>query len=86
MAISERAFRERTIMVDGKHFDRCRFDDCVMEYAGGKQPRFEGCDFFRCKWLLVGPAASTVVFMQGLHNNGVVDIVGSYFATDVTIG
>lgn len=85
MAVAEKTFDKRTIPVDGRHFDRCRFDDCVLEFAGGKQPRFEGCDFFRCKWLLCGPAANTVLFMQGLHGNGVVDIVSSYFSPDITI-
>lgn len=54
------------VTLDGGRFVNCQFSDAVLTYAGGKPPHIENCGFDRARFVFVGPAAQTLVFMRSM--------------------
>lgn len=65
---NDRRFQNETIALDGNAFNRCRFEDCSIVYAGGDYSLNE-CTFGVVVWEFEGPANNTVLLMKvcGIH-------------------
>jgi len=56
----DRRFSKTLVILDGRFFSKCHFDDCRLSYAGGPFD-FEDCQLTGCQIVLVGPAAAVLV-------------------------
>ena len=68
--ITNKAFRDETISVDGKTFAGCTFNEVTFVYGGGELPTFADCLFDDVGLQFEGAAASTLKFLNGLAANG----------------
>lgn len=59
-----------TVHVDGKHYKKCTFQDCVMIYGGGELPVFENTDILNSRWQLTEGANRTIELLRSLYANG----------------
>jgi hypothetical protein len=64
-AISEKAFRNETVRLDGKLFLNCSFEDCLLEYGGGRC-EWEHTRFSNCRVVLDAQASNTIQVLKGL--------------------
>ncbi len=55
------------IMLDGRDFEDCTFNNCVLIYHGG-EAGIRNCRFFACKFQPAGAAATTVQFLKAMSN------------------
>jgi hypothetical protein len=67
-----RAFANQNIVVDGNRYVACSFRNVGLVYTGGDLPSFEGCTFQSISLQLGGAALSTVRYLSGLHQGGIV--------------
>lgn len=56
------------IVLDGKHFEDCRFENCDLVYRGGVPPNFVRTDFAAPRFVFEDAAQSTVQFMSAIYN------------------
>ena len=57
-----------TEVIDGNHYEECRFENCKMIYRGGEIPRITRCQFEDCKWHFEDAAERTLLFMRQLYH------------------
>lgn len=57
-----------TMRIDGHRYINCRFDNCVLEFAGLSPVGFEGCHLINVRWSFVGPAGTMIAFLNMVHN------------------
>jgi len=55
------------VTLDGRDFQDCTFNNCVLVYNGG-EAAVHGCKFFGCKLQPAGSAASTIQFLKAITN------------------
>lgn len=67
-----RAFANENIVVDGNRYVACSFRSVGLIYRGGDLPVFEGCTFNGMTLQLGSTALSTVRYLSGLHQGGIV--------------
>jgi len=70
VTITNQAFRDETLSVDGNEYVGCTFTDVVFVYGGGALPTFTKCLFSDVALQFEGAAASTLKFLNGLAANG----------------
>ena len=51
-----------TVVIDDKHFQKCRFEPYILMNGGGDYYRSD-CKFINCQFRLIGPAQRTVKFL-----------------------
>lgn len=71
----------KTIVLDGKQFEACRFITCVLVYRGGQIPAISNCNFNECSWEFEEAAGETLVFLAGLMQGGFSNLVEDIFAS-----
>ena len=79
MKIEGKVFRQKSLSLDGKHFEDCLFDRCRLDYAGDIPPTLTGCSFENCEFSVSGKAAYTLAFLSGMHSGGFSAIVERTF-------
>lgn len=72
-------YRNKSLSLDGKHFENCTFDRCDLDYGGGLPPVLAGCSFADCRFSFSGEAAYTLAFLSGMHGGGFAAIVEQTF-------
>lgn len=68
--IENTTFQGEAIMVDGKQFKSCLFEECTLVFAGGELPEFQNCQFENISMQFDGAAAKTLKFLSGLSAGG----------------
>jgi hypothetical protein len=58
------------VRLDGHSYFNCLFKNCVLIFSATDVVNLNSCRFESCEFRLAGPAAWTVAFLQGLHQNG----------------
>jgi hypothetical protein len=76
---SGKVYRNKSLSLDGKHFEACTFDRCTLDYGGGIPPVLTGCAFENCSFSFSGEAAYTLAFLSGMHSGGFSAIVEQTF-------
>lgn len=74
-----KVYRNKSLSLDGKHFENCTFDRCTLDYGGGLPPVLAGCVFENCSFSFSGKAAYTLAFLSGMHGGGFSAIVEQTF-------
>ena len=74
-----RVYRQKSLSLDGKHFEKCVFDRCRLDYAGDIPPVLADCSFENCEFTFSGKAAYTLAFLSGMHGGGFSAIVEKTF-------
>ena len=69
------------IAIDGRSFERCRFERAVLVYAGGPLPRIENCGFDNSTFQFEGAAARSLALLKALsaQSSGLRDIFKASF-------
>jgi hypothetical protein len=61
-------FSNQEIVLDGREFRLCHFDNCMMKYGATRPVTLDGCSFNNVRWEFVGAASDTVQFMSALYH------------------
>lgn len=78
-------FEDRTltgrIAIDGRIFERCRFERAVLVYSGGALPRIEHCAFAHSTFEFEDAAARSMALLQAMSakSSGLRDIFKASF-------
>jgi hypothetical protein len=78
-------FKDRTltgrIAIDGRTFERCRFELAVLVYCGGALPRIEHCTFAHSTFEFEDAAARSMALLQAMsaQSSGLRDIFKASF-------
>lgn len=73
-------FEGLTITLDGGTFRGCTFTRCRLQFSGIMPVGLGGNRFDQCEWDFIGPAATTLAFMQTLyHDQGGVELIEKLF-------
>lgn len=69
------------IAIDGRSFERCRFERALLVYAGGPLPRIENCAFDNSTFQFEGAAARSMALLKALSakSSGLRDIFKASF-------
>ena len=54
--------------LDNSTFEKCRFKNCVLVYAGTGPVTMVECVFDNVKWQFKGAAANTLAFLKGMYS------------------
>jgi hypothetical protein len=79
MRETRKVYRNKSLSLDGKHFENCTFDRCDLDYGGGLPPVLTSCSFADCRFSFSGEAAYTLAFLSGMHGGGFSAIVEQTF-------
>ncbi|WP_226571258.1 hypothetical protein [Mangrovibacter yixingensis] len=60
-------FENSVVELDGNHYEKCTFKDCIIVFKGLKTFNLINCNFSGCKWTFEGPAANTVNFLKMMY-------------------
>lgn len=77
--IANANFRGERVVVDGKRFQRCSFENTTLVFAGDTLPAFVDCQFADVTLQFDGAAARTLRFISGLHKGGFSQAVDGVF-------
>src|SRR4051794_29040113 len=66
--VYKETFRNQILRIDGKRFEQCYFEKCLLEYGGIEEVSFANCTLRDVDWSFVGPASNTINFLSSLHN------------------
>lgn len=66
--IQNQQFVGERVVLDGKHFVDCTFENCDLVYRGGVPPNFIRSDFAAPRFVFEDAAQSTVQFMSAIYN------------------
>jgi hypothetical protein len=56
------------MVIDGKKFVKCTFENCHLVYKGGKVPVFSGCNMNGCLWVFDEAAHNTLEWLHRLRH------------------
>ena len=65
--ISDQAFENERVELDGRRFVRCKFKECDLSFSATARVAFEDCTFTRCRWVFAGAASTTLDFLVALN-------------------
>lgn len=65
---SSQTFENDNIVVDGNHYNDCKFDNCSLVFRGGQIPQITGCGFDNCRWQFEDSAQRTMTFLKALYH------------------
>ncbi len=58
-------FANENVELDGKHFIKCSFNNCILEYHGG-EVAFDRTQMNGCRHVFYGRARRTLHYLQGI--------------------
>jgi hypothetical protein len=61
-----KSFGTEELLVDGRQFTDCTFEQSIIIYSGGAMPVFENCKFTGVEFRFQGSAMSTITTLQWL--------------------
>lgn len=64
----ECAFTNSTVRLDNNEYFKCKFEKCIIEYAGEGPIGLDSCTFSGCEWVLVGYARNTLDFLGSMYH------------------
>lgn len=64
---TDESYSGMPVELDGRHFVRCRFENCELRYGGGPMPLFERCSFVRPGFHFYGAAENVIATLRMLH-------------------
>jgi hypothetical protein len=64
-----------TICLDGGTYTDCRFERCTIIISGVLPITLENPRFVDCQWSFIGPASTTVSFMQAMYRAGAKELI-----------
>ena len=69
------------IAIDGRSFERCRFERAILVYAGGPLPRIENCGFDNSTFQFEGAAARSMALLKAMSakSSGLRDVFKASF-------
>jgi hypothetical protein len=62
-----KTFTTSRVRMDNEEFHNCRFERCVMVYAGAGGVVMDHCSFNDCRFEFEGAAGNTVKMMSALY-------------------
>ncbi|HIF9156593.1 TPA: hypothetical protein ACX6PJ_001215 [Photobacterium damselae] len=62
-------FENARITLDNMSYESCTFNKCVVEFSGVGETKLISCNFNDCQWVFVGPAESTLGFLQAMYHD-----------------
>jgi len=75
MQHTDETISNTTDVIDSNHYERCRFEGCILVYRGGELPYINGCQFDNCSWQFHDAADRTLSllhqFYHGMGEGGV---------------
>ena len=63
--IHNKLFADESVELDGKHFTRCTFTNCILEYHGG-DIMFDRTAMKGCRHVFYGNARQVVHYLQNM--------------------
>ena len=66
--VQGREFTGERLVIDGKHFEDCRFESCTLVFEGGVAPNFVRCEFAAPQFAFTEAAKNTVQLMSAIYN------------------
>lgn len=60
--VKDERFDRTEVILDGKEFADCSFENCMMVYSGDADCAFARCTFKDCMWLFEGAKGRTMRF------------------------
>jgi hypothetical protein len=66
--VTGKDFTGTRVLLDGKHFEDCRFETCTLVYRGGVPPNFVRCDFAAPQFAFEEAAKHTVQLMSAIYH------------------
>jgi hypothetical protein len=81
VVVEDQRFDGKPIFLDGFAYCRCTFVRCTLIFSGLVQPYLDGCQYEDCVFEVIGPAKTTVEFLQGLSDMGNGDVVAALLAS-----
>lgn len=66
--VTGREFTGERLVIDGKHFEDCRFETCTLVFKGGTPPHFIRCEFAAPQFAFEEAAQNTVQLMSAIYN------------------
>ncbi|MBW1768351.1 MAG: hypothetical protein JRJ65_15055 [Deltaproteobacteria bacterium] len=79
MKYKNKTFNEEKILLDGNEYFGCTFNNCEVEYSGGKPPFIEDCEFHSPCITFSGNASDTINFLTALYHGGFKPIIEKTF-------
>lgn len=79
MEIKESTFEGGTQKIDGMKFINCVFNNCTLEYSGGKPPSFIGCRLKGSNFAFIENADNTLAFLAAMYHGGFRPVVDATF-------
>jgi hypothetical protein len=64
----ECTFTNSTVRLDNNEYVNCKFEKCIIEFAGEGPVGLDGCAFSGCQWVLVGYARNTLNFLGSMYH------------------
>jgi hypothetical protein len=61
--IENKNFSNEEVSLDDRHFQNCRFINCVLAFSGG-EVTWDGTQFEGCKFRFIGAAARTAQLLD----------------------
>lgn len=68
MNFVQSTFKNQEIVLDFNEFQGCRFENCLMIFAGNGPVSVKECVFINTQWALVGAAQRTFNFFVGMYH------------------
>lgn len=72
-------FEDKSILLDGEHFEACTFTRCKLIFEGGMPPVLVQNNFNECMWVFDGAALRTIAFMSALYRGGAKELIEATF-------
>ncbi|KMS55475.1 hypothetical protein V474_18425 [Novosphingobium barchaimii LL02] len=79
--VSDKAFANERVRIDGTEFQRCTFENCILTYTGAGRFILHDCDGADGAVEFEGPAASTLHALQSAYADGMDGWVEGIFAS-----
>ncbi|WP_159977108.1 MULTISPECIES: hypothetical protein [unclassified Novosphingobium] len=79
--VSDKAFANERVRIDGTEFQRCTFENCILTYTGAGRFILHDCDGADGAVEFEGPAASTLHALQNAYADGMDSWVEGIFAS-----
>lgn len=67
---ARRSFGSQKVIIDGRRFQSCTFEQTNLIYQGGVLPKFDDCDLSNANLSFVGSALNTLMFIRSLTGAG----------------
>lgn len=81
MKFERNTYKNMTVHLDGNTFIACEFDNCKLEYSGGKVPSFVRCSLVNSGFTFSDQAGDTVMFLRQMYHGGFKKVVEETFKT-----